>query len=66
LWEIFRQRNAILKEPFLEAICEQNRSNFRNSVAYQEVAKIQDEPVKKDLLEKFDRNEKAKSGCNIQ
>jgi ankyrin repeat protein len=66
LWEIFRQRNTLLKEPFLAGICELNRRNFRNSIAYREVAKLPDGPAKKALLAKFDRNEKTQSGCGVQ
>lgn len=55
-----------LKPFMLAKVSEQNRENFRQSIAYREVVKLGDGPAKKAILEKYDRNEKTKSGCGIQ
>lgn len=61
LREIDRNRKEFFETAFTQEVYFQNRDNFAKSVAYQEIAKLPEGPIKKALLEKYNRNPNTNS-----
>jgi len=69
LWEIYRIRKDLFKNHLAQAAYEQNRNDFANSIAYQQIAKLEDYPIKIALLEKYNpepATPDSQSWCSVQ